>query len=96
MCFYFLDLTIDDITAQALIFFFGGFDTSSTLMCHAAYELALNRDIHDKLQKEVDDAFMNCKGTINYDTMANMKYLDMVISGMFTKKINFLLTNICT
>lgn len=77
----FLDLSDDDITAQALIFFFAGFDSISTAVCHMAYELALNEDIQKKLQEEIDTTLMKCNGKITYDALIKMKYLDMVVSG---------------
>lgn len=78
-----LELSLDDITAQALIFIFGGFESSATLMCFIAYELALHSDIQKKLQNEIDETLKECNGKITYDTLLGMKYLDMVVSGMY-------------
>ena len=50
-------------------------------MCHMAYELALNPDVHVKLQKEIDDTLDTCNGKLTYDDLMHMKYMDMVISG---------------
>ncbi|KRT84340.1 cytochrome P450, partial [Oryctes borbonicus] len=44
-----------DIAAQALVFFFAGFDSVATLMSFLGYELAVNPDIQQKLQNEIDD-----------------------------------------
>ncbi|RZC39631.1 p450 domain containing protein [Asbolus verrucosus] len=41
-------LTNEDITAQAIIFFIDGFETTSSLMCFAGHELAVNPHIHKK------------------------------------------------
>lgn len=79
------DLTDDDVTAQALLFFIAGFDTISTAICHMCYELALNEDIQIKLQKEVDETFEKCDGKLTYDALLNMKYLDMVLSEALRK-----------
>lgn len=75
-------LTDEDITAQALIFFFAGFDTVSSAMCFMCYELAVNPEIQEKLLKELDEASENCGGKPTYDIIMNLKYLDMVLSGM--------------
>ncbi|CAH0564137.1 unnamed protein product [Brassicogethes aeneus] len=78
-------LTDDDITAQALIFFLGGFDSVSNLMCFTAYELAANPDIQDMVRKEVLDTVEEANGEITYEGVMKMKYLDMVISESLRK-----------
>ncbi|XP_017770148.1 PREDICTED: cytochrome P450 9e2-like [Nicrophorus vespilloides] len=79
------EITDDDITAQALIFFFAGFETVSTLMCFMAYELAVNPDIQSKLMKEVDETYAECDGKLTYEKLSTMKYMDMVISETLRK-----------
>lgn len=79
-------LTDDDITSQVLAFFLAGFDSVSSMLCFAAYELALNLDIQEKLRKEVDEAFERTNGNITYEAITGMKYLDMVMSGMLRFK----------
>ncbi|KAF5279812.1 hypothetical protein FQA39_LY18234 [Lamprigera yunnana] len=79
------ELTDEDITAQALIFFFAGFDSVSTLMCFMAHELAVNVDVQERLQSEVDDTFHQYDGNITYDAISKMKYMDMVISETLRK-----------
>lgn len=76
------DITIDDITAQALIFFIAGFDTSATLMSYIAYELALNLDIQKRLYEEVAHISEANDGKLTYEGLMSMKYLDMVVSGI--------------
>lgn len=80
---FFLELSDDDITAQALLFFIAGFDTVSTAVCHMFYELALNEDIQLKLCEEIDATFKNNQGNITYEVVRKMKYLDMVLSGWY-------------
>lgn len=74
-------ITDDDIAAQAMIFFFAGFETLSTCMTFMAYELAMNIDIQQKLQQEIDETLAQCDGRITYEVLLKMKYLDMVVSG---------------
>lgn len=78
-------LTIDDITAQAVVFFLGGFDTSASLMCFTGYELAVNPEVQKKLKEEVLKTFHECNGKITYEKLLNMKYLDMVICESLRK-----------
>ncbi|EZA52471.1 Cytochrome P450 9e2 [Ooceraea biroi] len=70
-------LTLDDIVSQAFIFFLAGFDTASTLMCFVAYELAVNPDIQARLRDEVDRHLAEGNGSISYDSMSKMVYMDM-------------------
>lgn len=74
-------LTNDEITAQALLFFFAGFETTATLSCFVSYELAVNPDIQKKLQEEIDEALEKCNGKITYDVLLGMKYMDMIVTG---------------
>ncbi|KAL3273879.1 hypothetical protein HHI36_015305 [Cryptolaemus montrouzieri] len=78
------DLSLDDMTSQALIFFFAGFDTVSTAMCFMAYELAVNPDIQQRLIKELDD-FRAVNDSLTYEGLAKLTYLDMVLSETLRK-----------
>ncbi|KAJ8919515.1 hypothetical protein NQ315_002136 [Exocentrus adspersus] len=80
-----LELTDDDITAQALDFFYGGFYSTASFMYFCVYELAINWEIQDKLRSEVDAALEASGGSITYDVLSRMKYLDMVISETLRK-----------
>lgn len=74
------ELTIEEMTAQAFIFFFGGFDSTSTLMCFAAYEIGVNEEIQKRLQDEIDQVLEDCNGEVTYEAINSMKYLDAVIN----------------
>ncbi|XP_011172811.1 cytochrome P450 9e2-like [Solenopsis invicta] len=78
-------MSLDDIVSQAFIFFFAGFDTSSTLMCFVVHELAVNKDIQDRLRQEVQQYFVEGNGKISYDSLSQMSYMDMVISEALRK-----------
>ncbi|XP_020296279.1 cytochrome P450 9e2-like [Pseudomyrmex gracilis] len=89
-------MTLDDIVSQAFIFFFAGFDTSSTLMCFAAHELAVNPDIQDRLRKEVEE-HSDENGDITYDSLSKMTYMDMVVSETLRKYPPAVITDrLCT
>ena len=69
------------MTSQAFTFFFGGFDTTSTQMCIIAHELAINPDIQEKLQAEIDEVLENSKdGQPSYEAVNAMPYLDAVFN----------------
>lgn len=78
-------MTIDDITAQAFIFFLAGFDTSSTLMCYVVYELALNPDVQEELRKEVERYIEEGNGELSYEALSKMEYMEMVTSETLRK-----------
>lgn len=76
-------LTFNEIAAQAFIFFLAGFETSSTTMGFALYELACHQDIQDKLRTEINTVLKQHNGKLDYDSMREMTYLEKVIDGKF-------------
>lgn len=73
--------TDTEIIAQCLLFFFAGFETSSTMLTFIAYELVANPDVQQKLYEEIADVNEQLDGKrITYDAIQKMKYLDQVIS----------------
>ncbi|XP_049855001.1 cytochrome P450 9e2-like isoform X2 [Schistocerca gregaria] len=73
-------LTDEDIAAQAMIFFFAGFDTVSTLLTFCSYLLATHEDVQRRLQREVDQLMEKSGGQPSYEQVTGCQYLDMVIS----------------
>jgi cytochrome P450 family 9 len=70
-----------ELISQCFIFFFAGFDTSSTILSFLAYELALNPDIQKRLFDEVESTHRQLNdGPLTYDALQKMPYMDMVIS----------------
>ncbi|KAL1509574.1 hypothetical protein ABEB36_004286 [Hypothenemus hampei] len=90
-------LTNDDITSQALIFFFAGFDTVSTALCYGAHELAMNKDVQDKLREEIHETDKLNNGKLTYDALLKMKYMDMVFCEILRKwPPVFAIDRVCT
>ena len=75
-------MTDDDLLAQAIVFILAGFTTSSTLLSFLLYELALNPEIQERLQAEVDEILQKNNDKVTYADITHMKYLDMVVSGI--------------
>ncbi|XP_029170254.1 cytochrome P450 9e2-like [Nylanderia fulva] len=72
-------VTLDDIVAQAFGFFLAGFDTTSSLMCFVAHELAVNPEVQDRLREEVEQ-HLDERKEISYEALSKMTYMDMVLS----------------
>lgn len=69
------------MTSQAFVFFVAGFETSSTTMSNALYELALNQKIQDKLREEIHQEYAKIIGDLTYDNIKKMSYLGKVFRG---------------
>lgn len=75
-------MTLDELAAQAFIFFVAGFETSSTTMNYAFYELAYRQTIQDKLRDEITEVLKRHNNEITYDALMEMPYLDKVVNGL--------------
>ncbi|XP_070493939.1 uncharacterized protein [Chironomus tepperi] len=74
------EYTKEELAAEAFIIFFGGFETSSSLMTFLLYELALNPDMQDRLREEIMNGIDDNDGKLTYDMMFGFKYLDMFVN----------------
>uniref|UniRef100_A0A182NEN9 Uncharacterized protein n=1 Tax=Anopheles dirus TaxID=7168 RepID=A0A182NEN9_9DIPT len=84
-----------DITASAASFFFGGIETTTTLLCFASYELAVNPAIQARLRAEIDGVREELADgvTPTYEVLQKMTYMDMVVSEALRRWAPFGLTN---
>lgn len=76
--------SFNDAAAQAFVFFLAGFETSSTTMMFAFYELAMNPDVQRRLQQEIDRVLEKSDNRLTYDSVAEMEYLDWLVQGLFS------------
>ena len=82
--------TDEDLVAQALILFLGGFDTTATLMQVISFELARNLEVQQTLIDEVDEMIEMLDGnSITYEKLNEMKFLDMVVQETLRKWPSF-------
>ncbi|XP_011702928.1 PREDICTED: probable cytochrome P450 6a14 [Wasmannia auropunctata] len=89
-------LTMAEATAQTFIFFVAGFETIASTSTYALYELAQNRDIQDKVRKEIDEMLAK-HGGLTYDAVNQMTYLHKVINETMRKYPPVpILNRICT
>lgn len=71
-------LTIDEMMAQVFLFFLAGFETTSSALSFALYEIAKNKNIQDKLQNNIDMVMKQYEGSWSSQFFNDMKYLDKV------------------
>ncbi|XP_071443296.1 uncharacterized protein [Hetaerina americana] len=72
----------EDLTAQVMLFFSAGFETTSSLLSFALYELSASesgRAIQEKLREEVDRVMGEDGGKITYEGLKRMHLLDRVL-----------------
>lgn len=76
----------DDITAQCMVFFLAGFETTANLICFTAHEIMENPEVQKKLLHEIDSVKDELQGkALTYDVLQKMKYLDMVVAECLRK-----------
>ncbi|KAJ6659734.1 hypothetical protein lerEdw1_018449 [Lerista edwardsae] len=75
----FKGLTDTEILAQAFIFIFAGYETSSNSLGYTAYLMATHPDVQQKVQAEIDSVLPD-KAPLTYDAIMQLEYLDMVLN----------------
>lgn len=78
-------LTINELAAQAFVFFAAGFETSSSVISFTMYELALQPKIQDKVRKEINTVIAKYGGQITYEGIMEMTYMEMVVNESLRK-----------
>ncbi|XP_018569950.1 probable cytochrome P450 6a13 isoform X2 [Anoplophora glabripennis] len=72
-------LLLFQIVGKVNLFFYYSFDTSSTTLNFAIYELCRNPDIQEKARDEINDTLERHDHVITWKSLRDMKYLDRVI-----------------
>ena len=68
-------LSADELTAQGILFFIAGYDTTSAALSHLVYYLAENKECQQKLYEELREV-----NEFTYDKLSQLKYLNGVIN----------------
>jgi cytochrome P450 family 6 len=71
----------DDIVAQALAFFFAGFETSSLTLTHTFMEMARNPLLQQKARQNIEEVLEKHNGVMSYQALQEMTYLDWILQG---------------
>ncbi|XP_055716561.1 probable cytochrome P450 6a21 [Phlebotomus papatasi] len=78
-------MTFEELAAQSFIFFIGGYETSSSTMTFALYELAQHQDIQDRAREEVNKVLEKYNGEYTYEACMELKYIDQIIKETLRK-----------
>lgn len=73
--------SVEEIAAQSFLFFLAGFETSSTAISLALYELAQQPDLQRKARKEIQSVLAKHPAGLTYEAIAQMDYVDAIIHG---------------
>uniref|UniRef100_A0A1Q3FLF1 Putative cytochrome p450 n=1 Tax=Culex tarsalis TaxID=7177 RepID=A0A1Q3FLF1_CULTA len=73
-------LTMNQVVAQSFVFMLGGFETTSTALTFALFELANNPEIQEKARGEVSSVLARHDGKITYEALKEMTYLEQIVN----------------
>lgn len=80
--FLYLELDEDMMAAQCFVFFFAGFDTSSSTVSFCLYELALQPELQQRVREEIEEV-LGDSDMPTYEQLAQVKLLDKCVSGKY-------------
>ncbi|XP_017069225.1 probable cytochrome P450 6g2 [Drosophila eugracilis] len=69
----------DILVAQAVLFFTAGFESSSSSMAFAMYELAKDADVQQRLREEIKDALVDSGGQVTLTMIESLEFMQMVL-----------------
>ena len=72
-------VTEDQLTAQGIVFFTAGFDTSANSLGVLSYYLVNNPEVYGQLMQEVNERLEDYDGKVGYEMVAEMPYLEACV-----------------
>ena len=73
-------MTDEGVRQCALLFFLGGFDTTSSTLSMVAYYLATHQDVQERVRDEIDALDADLNGAdLRYEDVNKLEYLESVI-----------------
>ncbi|XP_063696944.1 probable cytochrome P450 6d4 [Culicoides brevitarsis] len=79
------EFTVEEIAANCILFYNAGTVSTSGTVGYLLYETALQPDIMQKLQSEIDDTLAANNGEFSYDMLHEMTYLDLCVKETLRK-----------
>lgn len=74
-------MTFEEVAANCLVFFNAGFESTSSTVTFVLFHLARDQKIQEKLRSEIKTTLAKHEGKISYESIQEMKYLEMVVDG---------------
>ncbi|XP_059615023.1 probable cytochrome P450 6a13 [Phlebotomus argentipes] len=90
-------ISLNQIAGHAVSLFVEGFETSSSVLSFALWEIARHEEIQQKVYEEIKRVLEKHKNTLSYEAISEMEYLDLVIQE--TQRVNTLfpvMKKVCT
>lgn len=75
-----------DLVANSLQFLLAGFDTTQSVLCFALYAITKEEKVQQKMYEEVSSKMDKNGGKLTYESLMDMTYLDLVLSGKLYRK----------
>ncbi|GBP91578.1 Probable cytochrome P450 6a14 [Eumeta japonica] len=77
--------SMTDVTANAMLYMFAGYETSATTGNFAVYELALNPHIQQKARQEINRVLAKYNGEYTFEAQNEMEYINMILDETMRK-----------
>lgn len=74
-------LSTNEIIGQCFIFYLAGFETSSTTLTFATFEIAQNQYVQKRVRDEISRVLSKHNNEVTYEAVQEMEYLDQVVCG---------------
>lgn len=76
-------ITIEEVAAQAYVFFLGGFISTSSTLMYCLHELSMpnQRYIQNKARQEVNSILKKYDGILTLEALKEMTYIEQIIRG---------------
>lgn len=81
-CTLVLDMTEIELMGHAMSLFLDGSETSSITLSFILYELAKHPDCQQKAYEEINRVLEKYQNKLTSEALQEMKYLEMIISGI--------------
>ncbi|XP_065214908.1 probable cytochrome P450 6a13 isoform X2 [Planococcus citri] len=80
-----IEMTPELMAAQTFQFFLANFESTSSTLSFMLLELAQHQHIQDRLRQEIRTVLENNNNQLTYETLQEMRYLDMVVAETLRK-----------
>lgn len=73
-------LSRDEFIAQCVTFFMAGYDSTTSLLSYAIYNLAVNPDYQQRVVEEMESVLQKHDGVLNYECLSELKFMEAVLN----------------